>query len=99
MGSEKRLPWTGYPHKLKNGLCSFCGQGWYAVVKEETTGRLFVVRPECDTAYRTPEDMLARRGARIYDETFGDTIPPTDKDIRAPGWDGDIWQSKSRVFA
>jgi hypothetical protein len=67
------------------GQCLFCHQGMLEIVKEKTSGKIFVACDECEAEWENPEDALKKvNGTRgKYGAVSGITL----NEIQALHWD------------
>lgn len=68
----------------KTAWCPVCNQGWIEILKETTTGKLFVCCSECETEWDNPKDVKRLEGT---DSKYGPSNDPTQEEIKQMGWD------------
>lgn len=67
------------------GQCLVCHQGVLEIVKEKTTGKIFVACDECEAEWENPEDALKKvNGTR---GKYGSVSGVTLNEIQALNWD------------
>ncbi len=72
-----------YDFKIK--WCPICDQGWVQIVKEKTTGTLFLCCSECETEWSNPEQIFIENGTQ---DMYGYIEEPTMDEVKKIGWDG-----------
>lgn len=65
--------------------CPICRQGYVEIVKEQSTGTLFLCCDECEAEWSTPNDIgVYGKGSR---QKYGRVTVPMFDEIKERGWD------------
>lgn len=68
----------------KVGWCPVCAQGWVQIVKDVTTQDLFVCCSECETEWKSPNDIDKKNSGTHG--THGKISEPLSEEINQKGW-------------
>ena len=71
-------------HNKISRSCPLCRQGMQEILKELSSGTLYICCDECDLEWPNPEDALA--DIHRSRDKYGRSVDATPEEIKAAGW-------------
>ena len=70
-------------YNFRVSWCPVCNQGWVKIVKDQVSNQLFLCCTECETKWKNPEEIGAKKGTH---DNFGQIVEPTIEEIKSLNW-------------